>query len=154
MDHNEFSRRLRALAKANDRDIPEVGIDRMGILGRLDFARTVRRFQAGSLIAACGVGSVWMMQVLSISDPLPLAGLALVNAIGCLAVLKAFPYWTPPTALREGLLALSSFEFNDWDYFVGHLASPLTAVNNTMLGALCMQVAKDQRRPKTPTEKW
>jgi hypothetical protein len=148
MDQNEFSLRLRALAGATERDFPNPEIDLMGILGRLDFARTVRRFQAAMVAAVGCVFSVITMQALSISDPLPLAGLALVDAIGSIAIMKMFPYWTPPTALREGLLALGRFEFNDWEYFVSHLSNPLTSLNNTLLGELCIHVAKDQRRPK------
>ncbi|MPQ71477.1 hypothetical protein [Pseudomonas sp. MWU12-2323] len=148
MDQYEFSRRLRALAGATEREYPVSEIDAMGILGRLGFARLVRRFQATMLAAGAGTLAVISMKAFPVSAPLLVAALALAHAYACIAVVRIFPYWTPPTALCEGLLALSRFEFNDWCHFDANMRNPLTTVNNTLLSDLCNQLSRDQRRQK------
>lgn len=151
MDQYEFSRRLRSLAGATEREYPVSEIDFMGILGRLGFARLVRRLQASLLAAGVGTLAVISMKALPVSAPLSIAALALAHAYACMAVVRMFPYWTPPTALCEGLLALSRFEFNDWCHFKANMRNPLTTVNNTLLYDLCNQLSRDQRRPKIGT---
>lgn len=151
MDQYEFSRRLRSLAGATEREYPISEIDFRGILGRLGFARLVRRFQASTLAAGVGTLAVISLKSFPVSAPLLVAGLALAHAYAWLVVVRMFPYWTPPTALCEGLLALSRFEFNDWCHFKTNMRTPLTTVNNTLLRDLCNQLSRDQRRPKIGT---
>ncbi|MCF5382046.1 hypothetical protein GIW05_00730 [Pseudomonas syringae] len=145
MNQQEFARKLSKLAGGYVVDGAGTDIDATGILGRLGFARTVRRVQALGLIAGiCGIGVI-SMNALSLSGGLPVGVVALGIALATLVLLRLLPYWTPQTALREGLLALAGYNFYDFDRFAAGIKSPLTAVNNTLLGELCMQLAKDQR---------
>lgn len=147
MNQREFARKLSILAGGSVGNGAGAGadIDATGIMGRLGFAHTVRRVQALGLITGiCGL-AVISMKALSLSGALSIGVPALVIAFVTLVLLRLIPYWTPSTALRDGLLGLAGYQFNDFDRFAAGIKSPLTAVNNTLLGELCMQLAKDQR---------
>lgn len=150
MDQNEFSRRLRHLAGAHSHPASRSLDTYPLIIGSLGFAKAVRRTQALALSLALGLGAVGILLAVDFSMPATCL-LALVLAAAGVQVVRLFPYWTPAGALREGLLALSTYQLNDLGSFMRHQRTDLTIVNNTLLSDLCMQLAMDQRRPTIPS---
>lgn len=147
MDQNEFSRRLRLLAGPNnDGPIDQTLEPYTQILGSLGLAKTARRLQAAALSVVLGAGSIALLMSLELVSSHATWAVALALAAVTVVVVRRFPFWTPAGALRDGLVTLSRYQLNDLDAFLKHQRTNLTAVNNTLLSDLCMQLAMDRRR--------
>lgn len=147
MDQNEFSKRLRQLAGTHTKQVELSSDPYMRILGSLGFAKTVRRLQAFFLSAGLALIAMGAMKVLGAASIASSWGMAIPLAAAGVMFVRHFPYWTPAGALRDGLETLSHYPLNDLDAFLKHQRTDLTAVNNTLLSDLCMQLALDRRRP-------
>jgi hypothetical protein len=143
MDHIEFSRRLRVLAGNSTEGRDQGRLEVNQILGRLGFARLVRQTQAVVLaLVIAGIGLYLAHSTLSSAAEFLGCSLALAGLT--IGILRRFPYRNPEKSLSEGLIALSNFELNDSSMFLGRQRTNCTAVNNTLLSDLCMQLANDQ----------
>lgn len=149
MDQNEFSRRLRLLAGSQDR-AATVSVDEYTrILGSLGFVSAVRRAQAVVLCALLMLAAFCALHSIELSSKPLAAALALSAAGVSVSILRLFPYWSPAGPLGEGLNALSRYPLNDLGEFIRNQRTDLSAVNNTLLSDLCLQLAMDSRRVKT-----
>lgn len=145
---NELVRRLRVLAGNNWNEYQNPQLEWRGILGLLGIVRMVRRAQAAMLAVVLILLSASSMKTLGLSAPLDVMLLALVHAGACLVVVSNAPYLTPAAPLREGLIALSHYRFNDLERFIAGQTTTLSTVNNRMLSDLCTQLVLDQGRRK------
>lgn len=149
MDQNEFSRRLRILAGPQDRAATAPVDEYTRILGSLGFVSAVRRAQAVALCALLMLAAICALHSIELSSKPLTAVLALSAAGVSVLILRVFPYWSPAGPLGEGLNALSRYPLNDLGEFIRNQRTDLSAVNNTLLSDLCLQLAMDSRRVKT-----
>lgn len=149
MDQSEFSRRLRCLAGTHEGSAAAAVDEYTRILGSLGFVSAVRRVQAVVVCTLSILGSVWAISSFDPHSKVSVFALVLLSAGVSVSMLRRFPYWSPAGALGEGLHALSRYPINDLDAFIRNQRTDLTAVNNTLLSDLCVQLAMDRRRPKT-----
>lgn len=148
MDQNEFSRRLLLLAGVQNPATVDTGDDYTRILGSLGLVCSLRRAQAVLLCGLLGLGAFAALHAIAPSSKSAVLAMALLLAGVSLVILRRFPYWTPAGPLSDGLHTLSRFTLNDLGEFIRNQRTDLSAVNNTLLNDLCMQLAMDRRRPK------
>lgn len=146
MDQNEFSSRLRLLAGDTSHHVDTTLEPYTRILGSLGFANAVRRGQAAALIVMLGVCAVMILRAAELGLGVASLCVAMILAAAGTLIVRRFPYWTPPGALRDGLLTLSGYQLNDLKSFLLHQRTDLTIVNNTLLSDLCLQLVMDKRR--------
>lgn len=148
MNQNEFSRRLRLLAGPQG-SAATVPVDEYTcILGSLGFVSAVRRAQAVVLWTLLMLAALGALHTIELSSKPLAAALALSAAGVSMSILRLFPYWSPAGPLAEGLNALSRYPLNDFGEFIRNQRTDLSAVNNTLLSDLCLQLAMDSRRVK------
>jgi hypothetical protein len=148
MDQNELSYRLCRLAGASACQSTARNDDFALIIGSLGFACAVRRAQGIALLAVLLGLCLWAMREISVSSLSGLWGVTLLLVASSMVAVRFFPYWTPPKALRTGLIALSEYPLNDPAQFIAHQRTPINALSNALLSDLCLQLALDRRRPK------